>query len=94
MSRISKPVAAPPSGPAAVLGGQAQVLGCRCADTTGPPAMRGRRTAPAGDGCGPSAPSSLTGPVVQVARTQPGVDLETQKCCLDHLLPTTIPASL
>lgn len=90
---MSKPVAAPPSGPAAVLGGQAQVRGCRCADTTGSPVMRGRRTAPAGDGCGPSAPSSPTGPEVQAAGTQPGVDLETQTCWLDHLLPTTIPAS-
>lgn len=88
---MSKPVAAPPSGLAAVLVGRAQARDCRCADTTEPPAMCCRRTARAGDGSGPSAPSSPTGPAVAAAVTQPGVDLETHKWILNDLIPTVRP---
>lgn len=83
---MSKPVAAPPSGLAAVLVGRAQARDCRCADTTEPPARCCRRRAPAGDGSGPSAPSSPTGPAVVAAVTQPGVDLKTQIWILNYLI--------
>lgn len=88
---MSKPAAAPPSGPAAVLVGRAQARDCRCADTSEPPAMCCRRTAPAGGGSGPSAPSSPTGPAVGAAVTQPGVDLETQIWILNDLERTVLP---
>lgn len=87
---MSKPVAAPPSGLAAVLVGRAQARDCRCADTTEPPAMSCRRRAPAGDGSGPSAPSSGTGPAAGAAVTRPGVDLETQKWILNDLVSTVL----
>lgn len=90
---MSKPVAAPPSGLAAALVGRAQARDCRCADTTEPPAMCCRRTAPAGDGSGPSAPSSPTGPAVGAAVTQPGVDLETHIWIWNDLIPT-VPSQL
>lgn len=87
---MSKPVVAPPSGLAAVSVGRAQARDCRCADTTEPPAMSCRRTAPAGDGSGPSAPSSATGPAVGAAVKQPGVDLETQIWILNDFIPTVL----
>lgn len=87
---MSEPVAALRSGLAAALGGQARVRGCRCADTTEPPAMRCRKMAPAGDGSGPSTPSSPTGPAVRAAATQPAAGLETQIYLLIHLIPTVL----
>lgn len=87
---MSEPVAALRSGLAAALGGQAQGRGCRCADTSEPPAMRCRKTAPAGDGSGPSSPSSPTGPAGRAAATQPGADLEKQLSLLVHLIPDNV----
>lgn len=57
MPLVCKPGAGLPSGPGAAWESRARVQGCRCADTTEPPGMSCRRTAPTGGGFGPSAPS-------------------------------------
>lgn len=83
---VCKPEAGLPSGPKAAWESRARVQGCRCADTTEPPGMCCRRTAPAEGGFGPSdlsSPASLAAPVEQrqpewdLRRTESGENTQT-----------------